>query len=261
MLKNTTKMANRSGLNLKFYPFETYVEGQDNEPVVLLDFANACNLELPSDMVWATGGIGKSRKVGFNNPFEGTLTISTQIITPQIRAIQSGQDPSCETTKVFTFTNNQNSRNRYYVIEADTVWKDTEGNIIAEHITVYKAMVNKNLTANYEGGDVDPQSLDIIFELAALDDGRVCKTEFIEEDGAAGASSAAAPLAGALIDKAKQSVQQDDVGELNNSLVYPPKSSLADDVSSTIASHEVHTPERKTKAAKVIKEEPHGEQS
>jgi len=184
MLKNTTKMANRSGLDLKFYPFETYVEGHDNTPVVLLDFANACNLELPSDMVWATGGVGKSRKVGFNNPFEGTLTISTQIITPQIRAIQSGQDPACETTKEFTFTNNQNQRNRYYVIEADTVWKDTEGNIVGEHIIVYKALVNKNLTANYEGGDVDPQSMDIVFELAALDDGRVCKTKFIEQETA-----------------------------------------------------------------------------
>ena len=181
MLKNTTKMANRSGLNLKFYPFESFVDGEENKPVVLLDFVNACNLELPSDMVWATGGVGKSRMVGFNNPFEGTLTISTQIITPQIRAIQSGQDPAETDVKEFIFTNNQNQRNRYYVIEADTVWKDTDGNIVPEKITVYKALVNKNLTANYEGGDVDPQSLDIIFELAALDDGRVCKIEFIGE--------------------------------------------------------------------------------
>ena len=52
----TKKLANRYGLNLYFYKY-----GQkDAAPCAVIDFANEVSIELSTDLVWATGEIGRA---------------------------------------------------------------------------------------------------------------------------------------------------------------------------------------------------------
>ena len=162
----TKKLANRYGLNLYFYKY-----GQaDAAPCAVIDFANEVAIELSTDLVWATGGQGFKKMVGFKNPFEGTLTITTQITNNTLLSLLSGGDGELVNGKaIFSDTDKQNN---YFVIKGYTSYKAEDGTVAYEEITAHKAMVAPGFSTSYTG-DGDPQSIDIEFQLAADSDNNV----------------------------------------------------------------------------------------
>lgn len=162
----TKKLANRYGLNLYFYKY-----GQkDAAPCAVIDFANEVSIELSTDLVWATGGQGFKKMVGFKNPYEGTLTITTQITNNTLLSLLSGGDGELVNGKaIFSDTDKQNN---YFVIKGYTSYKAEDGTVAYEEITAHKAMVAPGFSTSYTG-DGDPQSIDIEFQLAADSDNNV----------------------------------------------------------------------------------------
>ena len=162
----TKKLANRYGLNLYFYKY-----GQaDAAPCAVIDFANEVAIELSTDLVWATGGQGFKKMVGFKNPYEGTLTITTQITNNTLLSLLSGGDGELVNGKaIFSDTDKQNN---YVVIKGYTSYKAEDGTVAYEEITAHKAMVAPGFSTSYTG-DGDPQSIDIEFQLAADSDNNV----------------------------------------------------------------------------------------
>ena len=162
----TKKLANRYGLNLYFYKY-----GQaDAAPCAVIDFANEVAIELSTDLVWATGGQGFKKMVGFKNPYEGTLTITTQITNNTLLSLLSGGDGELVNGKaIFSDTDKQNN---YFVIKGYTSYKAEDGTVAYEQITAHKAMVAPGFSTSYTG-DGDPQSIDIEFQLAADSDNNV----------------------------------------------------------------------------------------
>lgn len=156
----TKKLANRYGLNLYFYKYGEV----DAKPCAFIDFANEVSIELSADIVWATGGQGFKKMVGFKNPYEGTLTISTQITNNVLLSLLSGGDGNLVDGKaVFSDTDKNNN---YFVIKGYTTYKAEDGTVAYEEITVHKAMVAPGFNNSYTG-DGDPQNVDIEFQLAA----------------------------------------------------------------------------------------------
>lgn len=163
MAKNT--MANRCGLDLKIYAYtaDGVIENEET-PLAVINFANEVSIELTSDMVWATGGQEHNKIVGFNNPIEGTLKISTQMVNMELLTLISGGDVSAASTKV-SFKNSK-AVPKFYIIKGETVWVGEDGKSYAETITAFKACAKRNYNVTYNG-DGDPQSLDVEFELGA----------------------------------------------------------------------------------------------
>lgn len=163
-LDKTKKLANRQGLDLYFYKYGADVE--PNSPVAVIDFANSVAIELSSDLVWATGGRGFKKIVGFKNPSEGTLTITTQITNNVLLSLLSGGDGQ-GTEEEFKFSD-ADTKNNYFIIKGYTLYKAEDGSIAYEELTACKAMVAPGFSTSYTG-DGDPQSVDIEFQLAADD--------------------------------------------------------------------------------------------
>lgn len=168
-MQNTTKMANRYGLNLKFTNIK------DAEDTATIDFVNEVSLDVTGEITWATGGQGHVKMIGFKDPREGTLKISTQVTNMQIMHLISGGKLTDEGT-VAKFKDDIRVALRYYKIEGDTVWQDDEGTTYEEHITAYKCLVKPNYSVTYNGSG-DPVSLDIEFELATDADGNFLDIE------------------------------------------------------------------------------------
>ena len=56
-LSNTTKFANRLGLDIKFYAYNgSGTLDESATPLLEVDFANEVSLEASGDNAWATGG-------------------------------------------------------------------------------------------------------------------------------------------------------------------------------------------------------------
>ena len=162
-LDKTKKLANRQGLDLYFYKY-----GEDitpESPLAVIDFANEVAIELSSDLVWATGGRGFKKLVGFKNPYEGTLTITTQITNNVLLSLLSGGDGAGTEEEGFKCTD-VDSKNNYFIIKGYTLYKAEDGSIAYEELTACKAMVAPGFSTSYTG-DGDPQSIDIEFQLAA----------------------------------------------------------------------------------------------
>lgn len=176
-LTNALSFANRYGLNVQIFK---YPKEADDTAAVNVDFANECSLEVSGDITWATGGQTASKLIGFHNPMEGTFKISTQLMTTQLLELISGNDVSVgtEAPQSITFKNTYDSI-YYYVIVADTVWQDQEGESHAETITIHKALPKRayNITYNGEG---DPTSIEIEFEL--MEDGETKQIVTIEKE-------------------------------------------------------------------------------
>ncbi len=172
----TTQAANRYGMNLKFYEYDGASELTDLSeltPLTTIDFANEVSFELSSDLTWATGGQAHSNKVGFSNPYEGTLSISTQLTTMELLTLISGNDMTEATTEV-TFKNATGvSSPKCYMVAGDTVYADKDGNVYDEYVVFYKVCVKPNYSVSYTG-DGDPQSIDVEFDLAPNDNELVC---------------------------------------------------------------------------------------
>lgn len=166
-LTATTKYANRFGVNLKIWEL-----GKDGtgEPLATIDFANEVAVDLSGSNVWATGGQSHANKVPFSDPMEGTVTISTQILTTQLMALIAGKDLKTFSGDEVVFSNKD--PNTFYTITGETVWKDEDGITYSENIKAYKAAPQKAYNCTYTGTG-DPTSMDIVFDLAEDDDGNV----------------------------------------------------------------------------------------
>ena len=77
-ITTTTQFANRYGLNIEIY---AHTDVQMATPLMTIDFANVSDVDVSGDRTWATGGQDHSNKIGFNDPLQGTLKLSTQIMT------------------------------------------------------------------------------------------------------------------------------------------------------------------------------------
>lgn len=180
-LTKTTKMANRYGLNIKFYEysetpsFEGTAEGE-------IDFANEVSLELSSDIVWATGGQAHSNRVGFNNPFEGTLKLSTQLVNMDLLKLIANDSTESATSASFKNTS-AGLTPTYFAIKGETVWQGEDGTTYTETIKCYKACVKPGYNVTYNGSG-DPQSLDVEFQLGANAAGQV--VDIVRADVASG---------------------------------------------------------------------------
>lgn len=156
-MSTSIKMANRYGLNLKLTNIA------DENDTMVIDFANEVSLEISGEITWATGGQGHVKMIGFKDPLEGTLKVSTQVTDNGIMNLVSGQKLADE-SGVASF-NGKMKKFRYYKIDGDTVWQDEDGNIYTEHVIAYKALVKPNYNITYNGSG-DPVSIDIEFQLA-----------------------------------------------------------------------------------------------
>ena len=96
---------------------------------------------MTSDSVRATGGQTHANKIGFVNPVEGTMTISTQIITPQIMRLAAGNDISTDETAAVYKNDAAVLSPTYYIITGYTLWQENEGVVFHEEIKGYKAFV------------------------------------------------------------------------------------------------------------------------
>lgn len=174
-MQNTTKMANRYGLNL------TLTNIADEQETATIDFANEVSLEVTGDITWATGGQGHMKMIGFRDPKEGTLTISTQVTNMQVMQLLAGGKLTDESGKA-SFKDDIKIALKYYKIEGETVWQDENGTIYNEKITAYKCLPKPNYSATYNGSG-DPISLDVEFELAVDKEGNFLDIERSEATG------------------------------------------------------------------------------
>ena len=170
-LTNTTKMANRYGLNLKLYEYSA--NGSFGETALAtIDFANEVSLEISGDITWATGGQAHSNQIGFKDPYEGTLKVSTQIVNGEILKLVTNTALS-ETGNGVSFKNDAGAMApKYYMIKGETVWQGEDGTTYTEEIKCYKACVKPGYSVTYNGSG-DPQSLDVEFQLGANSAGKV----------------------------------------------------------------------------------------
>lgn len=167
-LTATTQTANRYGLDVKISAYGS----ASTTPLMTIDFANVCDVDISGDRTWATGGQAHVNKIAFNDPVQGTFKISTQILTSQLLQLMAGHDISKETGNTIVFKNTANSTPVYYVIEATTVWQDATGVTYAETLTFHKACPKRALNISYSG-EGDPTSVDIEFDALQDDDGKV----------------------------------------------------------------------------------------
>lgn len=174
-LTNTTKMANRYGLDIEFYTYAS--DGTiAATPLAKIDFANEVSIELTSEVTWATGGQSHSNMIPFKDPTEGTFKISTQVVNTQVMKLAAGVDLSGTDNKV-SFENKKSvSSPKFYIIKGKTVWQGEDGTTYNEDIVIYKACVKPGYSATYNGSG-DPQSLDIEFELGTNDNGKLVDFE------------------------------------------------------------------------------------
>lgn len=167
-LTNVTEFANRYGLNVEIFAI---TDSSMTSALMTIDFANVSDIELSGDRTWATGGQSHANKVAFNDPIQGTFTLSTQIMTSQLLALMAGEDISSVTDTV-VFKNTSNSMPKYYIIKAVTVWQDEDGNTYNETLTFHKACPQRALNISYNG-EGDPVSVDVVFDLLEDDNHNV----------------------------------------------------------------------------------------
>ena len=158
--QESIQFANRFGLNVKVYE---YVDGTAGETEVLeIDFANSCALDISGERVWATGGQEHANKIAFNDPIQGTFTISTQIMTNALLALMSGKAPTGNDTEI-VFENTATSP-AYFTITAETVWQNAKGTTQNETITLHKVCPKRAYNMTYTG-EGDPASIDVEFDV------------------------------------------------------------------------------------------------
>lgn len=177
-LTKTTQYANRFGLNIKFW--DLGADTATGTAVATCEFANEISVDLSGSTVWATGGQTHANKVPFNDPMEGTFTISTQLLTTELLALLAGKDMKTFTGNEVVFNNND--ANKFYMITGETVWKDKDGVTYKENIKCFKASPQRAYNVTYTGTG-DPSSMDIVFDLAEDDKGNVYSSEKVENAG------------------------------------------------------------------------------
>ena len=180
-LSNTTKFANRLGLDIKFYAYNgSGTLDESATPLLEVDFANEVSLEASDDNAWATGGQKHGKKIAFKNLPEGTFKISTQIENILLKKLAAGEDISDAGSDLSVKFGTSASKVAYYIITGDTLWQDEDGVTYTEHVVIYKACVKNAINATWTG-DGDPQSRDIEFELGLNDNGDMFKIEYADQ--------------------------------------------------------------------------------
>lgn len=164
-MTNTTKMANRYGVDL------TFTRLDNSDKTATIDFANSVSLSLSREIVWATGGKSATKMIGFKNPYEGTLSIEMQITNMQVLNMLTDGELD-DSTGVVNFKDDITIAPKYYKIVGDTLFQKEDGTMVTETITVYKAMVKPTYDITYDGSG-DPQSITLEFELASDSDGKL----------------------------------------------------------------------------------------
>lgn len=167
-LTKTTQFANRYGLNIEIF---AHTDTTMESPLMTIDFANVSEVNISGDRTWATGGQDHTNKIGFNDPLQGTLKLSTQIMTMELLALMAGNDLNGAATSI-VFENTANSAPKYYIIKAETVWQDADGQTYSETLTFHKACPKRAFNISYNG-EGDPTSTDIEFDLMQNSDGKV----------------------------------------------------------------------------------------
>ncbi len=230
------KTANRKGANIQLRKYS------DKSLFAYIDYVNSVAVELNAGRVYATGGDSGARQVGFDDPIEGSIKLSTQIVPIEFVALacspdgvedggeigirekitvategkvtlskapvagtiyvyKEGEDitsapaattatgtdvtvtgakvgdvyiayyiVASEEAKSATFNNDKTPG--CYIIYGDTVWKDTNDTISAEHFKAYKAMPQKSFSITYQGSG-DPLTFEMTFDLMEDEDGNV----------------------------------------------------------------------------------------
>lgn len=167
-ISTTTQFANRYGLNVSIY---AVTDTSMSTALMTIDFANVSNIDISGDRTWATGGQAHANKVGFNDPIQGTFTLSTQIMTMELLNLMAGGTAGSGSTTV-VFENTANSMPKYYIIKAETVWQDAAGAIYDETITFHRATPQRAMNIQYNGAG-DPVSVDVVFDLLEDASGKV----------------------------------------------------------------------------------------
>ena len=170
------KIANRYGLETKIYAYTGSAITNNDTPVVTVDFANITDIELTSDVIWATGNSNHDNQVPFDEPYQGSFTFQTQCVPLQLISLitnDSAHLVSADTGTV-TFKNDSDgtASPSFYVFVSTTIWKDNNGAILNETMTAYKVRPRKNFTASYSGTG-DPQSVSIVFDMVGDASGNV----------------------------------------------------------------------------------------
>lgn len=167
-LTKTTQFANRCGLNIEIY---ANTDKEMATSLLTIDFANVSEVNIAGDRTWATGGQDHANKIGFNDPLQGTLKLSTQIMTMELLALMAGSPIESAATTV-VFENTTNAAPKYYIIKAETVWQDADGKTYSEELTFHKACPKRAFNISYNG-EGDPASTDIEFDLLEDEDSKV----------------------------------------------------------------------------------------
>ena len=183
-LSNTSKFANRYGLDVQVYAYSDGSIPAEGTPLITIDFANSCALDVSGERVWATGGQEHANMIGFNNPVQGTLTISTQILTNELLALLSGQEINDELSEI-VFKNDAQTMPKFYTLKAATVWQTSAGDTYSEVMTFHKVTPQRAYNINYTG-DGDPTSMDIVFDVLQAEDGKVLTVAKNDDNGATG---------------------------------------------------------------------------
>lgn len=87
-----SQSANRKGVK---FTLKNYVGGA---LALSIPYVNSFAVDLAADRVYATGGWNGARQVGFDDPYQGTITLSTQIIPVELIALGAGAEGYDATT-------------------------------------------------------------------------------------------------------------------------------------------------------------------
>lgn len=164
IISATTQFANRYGLDVEIYAITDTAMAT---PLITIDFANVSNISISGERTWATGGQAHVNKIGFNDPIQGTFTLSTQIMTMELLQLMAGKETGFTagtTSYSVTFENTPDAMPKYYIVKAKTVWQDAEGHTFDETMTFHKACPQRALNIEYNGSG-DPVSVDLVFDL------------------------------------------------------------------------------------------------
>ncbi len=164
-----SKTANRLGLNVSLYALS---DTTMQTPLLTIDFANVSTVDLSGGTVWATGGQKHGNKIAFSDPFTGTITISTQIMTTELLNVIAGGTAGASSLTSIEFKNTSTAAPSYYILKAETVWQLDDGTIANETITCHKVTPERAYNIQYSG-EGDPTSVDVTFDMLEDSTGKV----------------------------------------------------------------------------------------
>ena len=165
----SSKVANRLGLDVALYAM---TDTTMQTALITIDYANVSTVDVSGDVVWATGGQKHGNKIAFYNPLEGTITISTQLMTTDLLNVIAGGTAGASSLTSIEFKNGASVAPTYYILKATTVWQLDDGTTCSETITCHKVTPVRAYNIQYSG-EGDPTSVDVTFQMLEDDSGKV----------------------------------------------------------------------------------------